>query len=59
MEDEHYINLQITIDLEDTVYTDDHASAEYVGQIATDEKKRIIELLKECLRQTNYQVSFS
>ena len=59
MEETHQVVFQITIDLEDTVYTDDHASADYVGQVTTDEKKRIIELLKECLRQTTYQVSFS
>jgi hypothetical protein len=59
MEESHQIAFQITIDLEDTIYTDDHSSEDYVQQIATDEKKRIIELVKDCLRQTTYQVSFS
>lgn len=59
MEEEHTIAFQITIDLEDIIYTDENASEDAVQQIATDERKRIIELLKDRLRQTTYEVSFS
>ena len=56
MEEEHYIEFSIELSLSDTIYERKGTSSDAIDQIKVYEKQRIIELIKEVLRNTTYEV---